>query len=97
MEYSLTDYTAAVRQFLTDSHEWADIDRYQFYTSDSDTWRETCDNAHGGLDVSWAFYAVRERHREGFNLHTGRELTDTEIATEFDRLVAEYMEEIGEE
>lgn len=55
MNYNLKDYEMSVRQFVEDSQEWGGLEEYKFYTSDYNGWTETSDNAHGGLDVSWAF------------------------------------------
>lgn len=52
---TIKDYTTAAQRFAEDSREWGGLDQYKFYTTAGDEWRETCDNAHGGLDLSWAF------------------------------------------
>jgi hypothetical protein len=57
------NYTKAVRKFIEDSKEWGALDQYKFYTCEMTVgepeivgaWKETPDNAHGGLDVAWAF------------------------------------------
>lgn len=43
-------------KFAQDTAEWYNLTE-SFYTDDgNDDWRESCDNQHGGLDVSWAFH-----------------------------------------
>lgn len=50
------DYLSACRQFSKDTAEWGALDSYKFYTTTGDGWEESCDNASGGIDVSWAFH-----------------------------------------
>lgn len=51
------NYLEYCKKFAEDSHEWAALDEFQFYTTHPlDGWRESCDNAHGGMDVRWAFH-----------------------------------------
>lgn len=51
-------YIECCKKFAEDSKSWYTFDIYKFYTTDNYSWdwKETCDNAHGGLDVSWAFH-----------------------------------------
>lgn len=53
---TIKEYTTAAKRFSADSAGWGDISPYAFYTTAGDRWAETCDNAHGGLDISWAFH-----------------------------------------
>lgn len=58
---TIKDYTTAALRFSTDSANWGSLDPYKFYTTGSltthaDWWAESCDNAVGGLDISWAFH-----------------------------------------
>lgn len=57
---NLNYYIEACKKFAEDTKEWGGLDRFKHYTShDTDGWRETSDNAHGGIDVSWAFHAFK--------------------------------------
>ncbi len=51
------EYVAACKDFSKNSQEWIRMENGKFYTTNqtSEGWEESCDNAHGGLDVSWAF------------------------------------------
>jgi hypothetical protein len=51
----LKDYTTACLAFARETREQG-LDWCHSYTTDGDAgWVETCDNAHDGLDVSWAY------------------------------------------
>lgn len=41
-----------------DTREWGGISEFVWYTTTNNTndWVESSDNAHGGMDVSWAFH-----------------------------------------
>ena len=53
----LDDYIDKCKKFSKDTKKWAALDEYKLYTtSPIDCWEETPDNAHGGIDVSWAFH-----------------------------------------
>jgi hypothetical protein len=58
------NYQLAVLLFVENTKTWGALDQYKFYTCKMSTgdepeiiggWIETPDNAHGGLDVAWAF------------------------------------------
>ena len=56
MYYS--EYLNACRNFAQETRNWSYLPVGRFFTtndSEESGWTETCDNAHGGLDVSWAF------------------------------------------
>lgn len=92
------EYRQAVREFLADSREWAGLEPTTFYTSDlGGHWRTSCDNAHGGLDVSWSFWATRDRG-EYYDppIATLETLTDVQIDAEFERLMTEWREAVAE-
>lgn len=57
----LANYTTICINFANDTKEWGNIDPYKFYTTQGVSWVETADNAHGGLDVSWAFQMSNEQ------------------------------------
>lgn len=72
IEYCLKDYINGVKKFIEESKNWINIDSYKFYTCTgnvADDWEESCDNANGGLDISWAFKK--------------KEITDLEIIEQF--------------
>ena len=53
----LFDYTEAAIAFSKESQDWTGLPYRRYYTTDGNTgWKETCDNEHGGLNVSWAFH-----------------------------------------
>lgn len=52
---TIQEYTNTCKAFAADTNGWAQVDQYKFYTTNGDGWEESCDNANGGLDVSWAF------------------------------------------
>ena len=56
------EYAAACKNFSRNSQEWIGMDSRKFYTTSqtSEGWEESCDNAHGGLDVSWAFHRAEK-------------------------------------
>ncbi len=52
----LRDYVESCIKFAVDTKDWAELDFYKYYTATQDgDWEESCDNAHGGLGVDWAF------------------------------------------
>lgn len=60
----INDYKNACLQFAEETKEWGSLDDYKLYTTDNSGWRESCDNAHGGLDVCWAFHQTPEQIAE---------------------------------
>lgn len=57
---TFSQYKEGLETFLRESAEWCDIDTYRFYSVNNLGYYESCDNANGGLDVSWAFNLARE-------------------------------------
>ncbi len=54
---TLKEYTEKALRFAEDTKEWGGLDDSSFYTTGQwDEWEETSDNAHGGIDLSWAFH-----------------------------------------
>jgi DNA-binding XRE family transcriptional regulator len=54
---NVREYEESCRAFAKESAEWGGVDEHKFYTTTgSGEWEETCDNRHGGIDVSWAFH-----------------------------------------
>ena len=60
------EYLNACLDFAEKSQDWLWLDRTQFYTTSIDEggWRESCDNAHGGIAVDWAFKLGAAKVRE---------------------------------
>lgn len=80
---TLQQYAAGISDFLQESRGWHDLDVYHFYSVCPDRgYYESCDNAYGGLDVSWAFHFRKENRGLPSN---------EEIATRYaDLLLQEY-------
>lgn len=57
-------YADICKRFAADTIEWSRLPTHNFFTTSGDGWKETCDNAHGGLDVSWAFHLDEKRIEE---------------------------------
>lgn len=60
---NIKKYEEICKCFATESSEWNRLDNLTFYTTASHSykgWKETSDNAHGGIDVSWAFHLKPE-------------------------------------
>lgn len=58
---TVTNYIKLCKKFAKDTAEWGNLDGFQYYTTNSvDGWRETSDNSHDGIDVSWAFHLTDE-------------------------------------
>ena len=55
---ALDYYTNIAIKFAEDTREWGGISEFVWYTTTNNTndWVESSDNAHGGMDVSWAFH-----------------------------------------
>ena len=51
------NYVKSCKQFAAETAEWGGVDPSQHYTTvEPYGWEETCDNAHGGLFLDWAFH-----------------------------------------
>lgn len=72
------EYLNACLDFAEKSQDRLGIDRTQFYTTSVDEggWRESCDNAHGGIAVDWAFKLSAEKVRELCPGEYAREILD---------------------
>ena len=51
----IEQYKEACIQFAKETKNWNSLNPYNYYLTDGQSWRETCDGNSGGLDVSWAF------------------------------------------
>lgn len=56
------EYLESCLIFSHDSQDYIGLDRAKFYTTTQNGtgWEESCDNANGGLDVSWSFHLPEE-------------------------------------
>lgn len=57
---SIANYANICKKFAANTAEWGGLDENSFYTTSYSSWAETSDNAHGGVDVSWAFHLSSE-------------------------------------
>lgn len=65
------EYLNACLDFAKESKKWYDLDpRKPYISTTGDGWEESCDNANGGIDVSWAFHldakTIRDRAPQKF-------------------------------
>lgn len=63
----LKDYIKVAKEFSEETKEWYNLDEYKHYIATGICgneygygWRESCDNAEGGLDIKWAFHLSPE-------------------------------------
>lgn len=63
---ALDYYINVAIKFAEDTMEWGGLPEQQWYTTTNSTnnWIESSDNAHGGMDVSWAFHLSEKEIRE---------------------------------
>lgn len=60
-KYNYEAYLESCLAFAKDTTTWDNLPRSQHYTTDGhESWEESCDNAHGGLDVRWAFHRAED-------------------------------------
>ena len=59
-------YLESCLSFAKDTSEWGGLDEYKLYTTSTggQDWEESCDNAHDGYNVKWAFHLTKERITE---------------------------------
>lgn len=50
------NYLDACKRFREDSRDWSALETGKHYTTTGEGWVESCDDADGGIDVSWAFW-----------------------------------------
>lgn len=61
---TLKEYTEREIQFAKDTKEWGHLDKFSHYTTGQwEDWEETSDNAHGGIDLSWAFHKNKKNYK----------------------------------
>lgn len=55
------NYIMDAKKFSRDTSNLLELKDSKFYvTSKTSGWEESCDNAYGGVDVSWAFHETEE-------------------------------------
>ena len=53
---TIKDYEKICLKFAEETKEWGELEEWgKHYTTQEDDWTESCDNAHGGYYVDWAF------------------------------------------
>lgn len=59
-------YINVAIKFADDTREWGGLPEQGWYTTTNNTndWIESSDNAHGGMDISWAFHLPESKIRE---------------------------------
>lgn len=58
---NLEEYILTCKNFAHDTQDWGGLIDCKFYTTDGvGCWDESFDNAHGGLDIAWAFHCTDE-------------------------------------
>lgn len=56
---TLEEYTERAIKFAEDTKEWSHLknfEGYSYVTGLWEDWEETSDNAHGGINLEWAFH-----------------------------------------
>ena len=88
---SFEQYKAGLETFLRESAEWEELDRFRSYSVNRFGYYESCDNANGGLDVSWSFTVSRsEPENYAVRLHY-HHLPEEGIMLAIQRAEAEYI------
>lgn len=55
LKSTINAYTDVCKKFSHDTQGWSYLPFASFFTTRGDGWEESSDNAHDGVDVSWAF------------------------------------------
>lgn len=88
---TFSQYKEGLETFLRESAEWEELDRFRFYSVNRFGYYESCDNANGGLDVSWSFTVSRsEPENYAVRLHY-HHLPEEGIMRAIQRAEAEYI------
>lgn len=72
----LQDYIESAQTFATETKDWGSLNEYAYYTTTGNGWDESCDNAPGGLDISWAFHESSEKIEKEAGQHFINEIAD---------------------
>lgn len=89
----IEQYKEACIQFAKETKNWKSLNPYNYYLTDGQSWRESCDGNGGGLDVSWAFNMPNDTI-EKMAAQKFVDLIRQEIATAIDNDLS--ADEIGE-
>lgn len=65
----LKDYIEATKNFSEETKAWGNLSEYAYYTTTGNSWEESCDNASGGIDISWAFHEDAEKIEKEVGQH----------------------------
>jgi hypothetical protein len=72
----LKDYIESAKVFAEESKDWRNLNEYAYYTTNGNSWEESCDNASGGIDISWAFHESAEQIEKEAGQHFVNEIAD---------------------
>lgn len=72
----LKDYIEATKNFSEETKAWGNLNEYAYYTTTGNSWEESCDNASGGIDISWAFHEDAEKIEKEAVQHLIDEIVD---------------------
>lgn len=72
--YCVEKYAKICCKFAKDTADWDTLETggCTFYTTTYNDWKQSCDNAHGGISVRWAFH----QSADYINQHAAEELFD---------------------
>ena len=73
---TINEYTDICIEFAIATSNFGSLNEYKFYTTYNGNWIETCDNAHSGIDVSWAFHQFADTIREDAPAHFKKHFLD---------------------
>lgn len=79
---NIESYEQSCLKFACETKDWGGLDTSRFFTTkENGEWEETCDNSHGGFDVSWCFHLstieIKERCRAEYNKLLKEEIENT--------------------
>lgn len=72
----LKDYIESAKTFAKETKDWGSLNEYAYYTTNGNGWDESCDNAPGGIDISWAFHESAEKIEKEAGQHFINEIAD---------------------
>lgn len=86
---TIKEYILTCKNFAHDTKDWGGLTDCKFYTTDGvGYWDESPDNAHGGLDIAWAFHRTDEdieaKAKRRYESQLQQELSDSLDDRDFD-------------
>lgn len=72
----LKDYIESAKVFAEESKDWRSLNEYAYYTTNGNSQEESCDNASGGIDISWAFHESAKQIEKEAGQHFVNEIAD---------------------